>query len=162
MTYPILMAVDILLYQANHVPVGVDQVQHIELTNKYAERFNKLSKSRFFPKVNYLESQFPKVMSLVNPEKKMSKSESNLRSRILLTDSKEQVREKIRRAVTDSDGKYISFDPHQRPGLSNLIQIYSAFTDKNIETTVQELQNEGVNIAELKERLSRVVGERLE
>jgi len=61
------MAVDILLYQANHVPVGVDQLQHIELTNKYAERFNKLCKSKFFSRVRYIESKFPKVMSFVDP-----------------------------------------------------------------------------------------------
>lgn len=85
------MAVDILLYRANHVPVGVDQLQHIELTNKYSERFNKQFKTDYFPKVKYVESKFPKVMSLVDPEKKMSKSDANLRSRILLSDSKEVV-----------------------------------------------------------------------
>jgi tryptophanyl-tRNA synthetase len=66
-TYPILMAVDILLYKATHVPVGVDQLQHIELTNKYGSRFNKQFNTYFFPKVKYVESKFPKVMSLVNP-----------------------------------------------------------------------------------------------
>ena len=109
-TYPILMAVDILLYRANHVPVGVDQLQHIELTNKYSQRFNKLFKTNFFPKVRYVEAEFPKVMSLVDPAKKMSKSDANLRSRIILTDKPQTVRDKIRRAVTDSDGKTITFD----------------------------------------------------
>jgi tryptophanyl-tRNA synthetase len=73
-TYPILMAVDILLYQANHVPVGVDQLQHLELTNKFAGRFNKQFKTTFFPKVRYVESSVSKVMSLTDPSKKMSKS----------------------------------------------------------------------------------------
>ena len=76
-TYPVLMAVDILLYKADHVPVGVDQLQHIELTNKYGQRFNKQFKTNFFPKVKYVESKFPKIMSLVDPVKKMSKSDAN-------------------------------------------------------------------------------------
>jgi tryptophanyl-tRNA synthetase len=81
------MAVDILLYRSNHVPVGVDQLQHIELTNKYGERFNKQFKTSFFPKVKYVESKFPKIMSLVDPTKKMSKSDVNERSRINLSDN---------------------------------------------------------------------------
>ena len=75
-------------------------------------------------------------MSFIDPEKKMSKSDVNLRSRIVLTDSKERIREKIRRAVTDSSGNHISFDPKNRPGLSNLIQIYSAFIEKDINEVV--------------------------
>lgn len=90
-SYPILMAVDILLYRATHVPVGVDQLQHIELTNKFSQRFNKQFKTNFFPQVRYVESKFPKIMSLVNPEKKMSKSDPNQRSRILLSDSAEKI-----------------------------------------------------------------------
>lgn len=86
------MAVDILLYQANHVPVGVDQLQHIELTNKYSERFNKQFRTEFFPKVKYVKSEFPKIKSLVDPSKKMSKSDPNSRSIITLADSKDTVR----------------------------------------------------------------------
>lgn len=81
------MAVDILLYRANHVPVGVDQLQHLELTNKYGERFNKQFKTSFFPKVKYVESKHPKIMSLTDPFKKMSKSDANERSRINLSDT---------------------------------------------------------------------------
>ena len=95
------MAVDILLYKATHVPVGVDQLQHIELTNKYADRFNKQF-GPFFPRVKYVEAQFPKVMSFADPSKKMSKSDANVRSRIALGDNEETVRDKIRRAVTHS------------------------------------------------------------
>jgi tryptophanyl-tRNA synthetase len=100
-------------------------------------------------------------MSLVEPQKKMSKSDANLRSRILLTDTRESVREKLRRAVTDSNGSHISFDPISRPGLSNLLQIYSAFLEKDPETVGRELESEGVGIGELKERMSCLVGDRL-
>ena len=131
-TYPILMAVDILLYKATHVPVGVDQLQRIELTNKYADRFNKQF-GPLFPRVKYVEAQFPKVMSFVDPSKKRSKSDANVRSRIALGDNEETVRDKIRRAVTDSLGSKVSFDPVLRPGLSNLLMIYSAFTHQPVE-----------------------------
>ena len=85
------MATDILLYRANHVPVGVDQLQHLELTNKFGSRFNKQFKTDFFPRVKYIESQFPKIMSLIDPTTKMSKSNPNQRSRITLTDKKDVI-----------------------------------------------------------------------
>jgi tryptophanyl-tRNA synthetase len=126
------MAVDILLYKATHVPVGIDQLQHIELTNKYSERFNKQFRSNYFPKVKYVEAQFPKVMSLVDPLKKMSKSDLNPRSRITLADKEEVIFDKIRRAVTDSLGSKITYEPLRRPGLANLLMIYSSFTGRTI------------------------------
>lgn len=76
-TYPLLMASDILLYRSTHVPVGVDQLQHLELTNKIRERFNKVVKERYFPHVEYVEAKKAKIMSLTQPEKKMSKSDKN-------------------------------------------------------------------------------------
>jgi tryptophanyl-tRNA synthetase len=85
-TYPILMASDILLYRATHIPVGLDQVQHLELTASIAERFNQLFATNYFPRPNYLEAKLPKVMSLSDPNKKMSKSDSIERSRINLSD----------------------------------------------------------------------------
>lgn len=110
-SYPTLMAADILLYRASYVPVGEDQRQHLELARRYAERFNKIAKKELFPLPEYVVSKTPRVMSLTDPSKKMSKSDANERSRINLSDSKDQIASKIRRAVTDSQGSQITYDP---------------------------------------------------
>ena len=100
-------------------------------------------------------------MSLVNPKVKMSKSEANLRSRVLLGDSLETIQTKIRRAVTDSDGENINFDPTNRPGLSNLIQIYSAFTSQEVEDVCRQFNQDKVNISKFKELLSSSIYQKL-
>jgi tryptophanyl-tRNA synthetase len=124
------MASDILLYKANIVPVGEDQKQHLELTRKYAERFNSIVGREFFPCPAYSVAKVPKVMSLVDPTKKMSKSDKNERSCINLSDTKTVIAEKIRRAVTDCEGLSVSYETERRPGLANLIHIYSVLSSK--------------------------------
>ena len=123
--YPVLQAADILLYRATHVPVGEDQVQHLELSRDLADLFNRTYKSRFFPLPQHLITPTKRVLSLRDPASKMSKSAPDANSRILLTDTPADVHRKVRRAVTDSDVP-ISYDPATRPGVSNLLSILHA------------------------------------
>ena len=145
-TYPVLMAADILLYQANLVPVGEDQKQHLELTRNVAERFNYHYSPTFTVPEPYIPESGGRIMSLQEPTKKMSKSDPNTNSTVFLTDTDDQIRNKIKRAVTDS-GTTIQND-EARPGVSNLIEIYSITTGK----TVQEIEHEfeGKGYAEFK------------
>jgi tryptophanyl-tRNA synthetase len=128
-TYPILMAADILIYNADLVPVGEDQKQHLELARNLAERFNH----RYSPTFTVPEPYIPKVggriMSLQEPTKKMSKSDPNMKASIFLTDTDEEIRNKVRRAVTDS-GTEIRYDEQGRPGISNLMSLYHIATDR--------------------------------
>lgn len=134
-TYPTLMAADILLYQANIVPVGDDQTQHLELTRNVAERFNNRFGSTFtIPDIKVPETG-ARVMSLQEPNKKMSKSDENVRGFISMLDTPKQMEKKIKSAVTDSDG-IISYDKENKPGVSNLLSLYSALTNQSIEASV--------------------------
>ena len=143
-TYPVLMAGDILLYQANLVPVGVDQSQHIEICRDIANRFNNLHPNTFtipegyYPKVG----EGAKITSLVDPNSKMSKSDPNPNGYILLMDKPEDIMRKFKRAVTDSDSRII-FDPQNKPGVSNLLQIYALATGKTIEQAAAEFDGKG-------------------
>ncbi|CAI2166707.1 13449_t:CDS:2 [Funneliformis geosporum] len=128
--YPVLQAADILLYKSTHVPVGDDQIQHLEFTRDLAEKFNKL----------YKRNVFPLPQTILDPLKKMSKSNPLEHSRINLTDSPENISQKIKRATTDSQ-EGISYSPDTRPGISNLINIYSSFTGLTIEQVVNEYKN---------------------
>ena len=128
-SYPVLMAADILLYQATHVPVGDDQTQHLELSRDIAERYNRLF-GNLFPQPQQLVFenslyQCNRVMSLSNPSKKMSKSDKSQRALINMIDDPEMIRLKIRKAKTDSHGT-ITYDPAARPELANLLRIYCA------------------------------------
>lgn len=138
-TYPILMAADILIYNADVVPVGEDQKQHLELARNLAERFNH----RYSPTFTVPEAVIPEVggriMSLQDPTSKMSKSDPNLKASIFLTDSDDAIRNKIRRAVTDS-GSSITVDK-QRPGVTNLITLYHIATNKSIAEIELEFAN---------------------
>jgi tryptophanyl-tRNA synthetase len=131
LTYPPLMAADILLYSANVVPVGEDQKQHMELTRDLAERFNK----KYNDILTIPEARIPKVgarvMSLQEPTKKMSKSDTNSKGFISLLDDAKQIEKKIKSAVTDSDG-IVKFDRENKPGVSNLLSIYSILSGKSI------------------------------
>ena len=129
-TYPVLMASDILLYQANLVPVGHDQKQHLELTRDIAVRFNNQYSDTFVIPEPYIPEVGARIMSLQNPENKMSKSDNNLNNIISLLDSPSVIRKKIKRAVTDS-GTDIIFD-EKRLGLANLLTIYSIATGNSI------------------------------
>lgn len=138
-TYPVLMAADILLYQANQVPVGDDQKQHLEITRDIAQRFNGLYGDIFqIPEV-FIPKAGARVMSLLEPEKKMSKSDDNRNNVIGLLEDPKAVAKKIKRAVTDSDEPpVVRYDVKNKPGVSNLLDILSAVSDK----TIAELEAE--------------------
>ncbi|RIA99622.1 tryptophanyl-tRNA synthetase [Glomus cerebriforme] len=138
--YPVLQAADILLYKSTHVPVGDDQVQHLELTRDIAEKFNKFYKKNVFPLPQTILVPAKRILSLKDPSKKMSKSSPFEYSRINLTDSPEEISQKIKRATTDSQ-KGILYSPDTRPGISNLITIYSSFTGLTIEQVVNKYKN---------------------
>jgi len=155
--YPVLMAADILLYQTELVPVGKDQIQHVELTREIAERFNKkFGKTFQVPKALLLKTG-AKIMSLTNPEKKMSKSDPK-ESYISLFDSPDAIKEKIKKAQTDS-GKEIKYNVSEKPGISNLLAIYSLFSEKTIRETEKEFENK--NYQFFKEKLAELLIEKL-
>ena len=155
--YPVLMAADILLYQTDEVPVGEDQKQHIELTRDLAEKFNKRFGETFKLPVPVMGSETARIMSLQNPESKMSKSDNNPMGTINLLDTEEQIREKIKKAVTDSE-THISKDKGSA-GLSNLLTIYSSFKNQSLQASQEEL--EGKSYGEFKNLLSDILVEHL-
>ena len=140
-TYPVLMASDILLYQADVVPVGIDQVQHVELCRDVANRFNQLYPDTFTVPEAVLPKNGKKIMSLAEPEKKMSKSDENQNAVVYILDDRDTIIRKFKRAVTDS-GSEIRFAP-EKPGVSNLITIYSCFTGKTNEEIEREFEGKG-------------------
>jgi len=140
--YPVLMAADILLYDSDIVPVGNDQKQHIELTRDLAIRVNnKYGKTFVVPDGRFLKAG-ARVMSLDDPTSKMSKSNPNEKSRISLLDPPNKIKKAIMSATTDSDG-VIAFDVENKPGVSNLLSIYSALSGKAIEDIVAEYEGHG-------------------
>lgn len=141
--YPVLQAADVLLYNATHVPVGDDQSQHLELCRGVANTFNDVYETDFFNVPKTLLTPSKRILSLRNPTKKMSKSDKDQKSCVYVTDSPEEIRRKIRKAVTDSIQGPIYYDPIERPGVSNLINIVSGVTNRTIEQVVNDL--EGVN-----------------
>ena len=153
-TYPPLMSADILLYDPDYVPVGVDQKQHVELTRDLAERFNKRYSDTFKVPEPLVTKVGAKIFDLQDPTKKMSKSDTNPKGCIDLLDNPATARNKIKSAVTDSLGE-IRFDPENQPGLANLITILSALTDEPIESIVERYQGKGYG--ELKKETGDVV-----
>lgn len=157
--YPVLMAADILLYQADEVPVGEDQKQHVELTRDIATRFNNLYGEVFtLPKAT-IPKVAARIMSLDDPTVKMSKSSDSEDSYIALADSPEAVERKIKRAVTDSDG-VVRYDKAAKPGIANLLDIYSVFSDQPIKAI--EAQYDGKGYGDFKKGLIEVVNRELE
>lgn len=136
-TYPVLMASDILIYDTDYVPVGIDQKQHVELARDIAIRFNNKYGDTFKVPEPVISSTGTKIMDLITPTKKMSKSSDNQNGVIRLLDNPEIIRKKIMKATTDSES-IVRFDEENKPGISNLINIYSAFTNKSID----EIENE--------------------
>lgn len=139
--YPVLMAADILLYQTDMVPVGVDQLQHIELARNIAQRFNGVYSDIFVMPEPYIPKTGAKIMSLADPTRKMSKSDENANGFVLLMDKPEDIMRKFKRAVTDSDSRIIVSE--DKPGVSNLISIYALATGKTIEQVQQEFEGKG-------------------
>ncbi|MBS7223814.1 MAG: tryptophan--tRNA ligase [Clostridiaceae bacterium] len=140
--YPVLMAADILLYQTDMVPVGVDQLQHIELARNIAQRFNGVYSDTFTMPEPYIPKAGAKIMSLADPARKMSKSDENQNGYILLMDKPEDIMRKFKRAVTDSDARIV-MDPENKPGVSNLMSIYALATGKTIEEVEAEFAGKG-------------------
>lgn len=157
-TYPALMAADILLYSADYVPVGEDQKQHVELCRDIAERFNKRFGPTFTIPEPLIAERGARIKSLQDPSKKMSKSDPNPMSYIALSDSKDVIVQKFRRAVTDS-GREIIYDPELKPALANLLTIYSLCTGREISDI--EKMYEGKGYAQFKQDLAEVVAETL-
>ena len=157
-TYPALMAADILLYQADLVPVGADQKQHLEITRDIAERFNGVYGQVFTIPEPYIPKETAKIFSLSDPLRKMSKSDEDENSFITLLDTAEQVKRKLRRAVTDSDGE-IRFDPEHKPGVSNLLAILSSLSGESLQTVTDRLSGQGYGA--LKDATTKAVVETL-
>ena len=140
--YPVLQAADILLYQADRVPVGEDQKQHIELTRDIATRFNNLYGDVFKIPEPFIPQVGARVMSLQEPTKKMSKSDDNPNNYIMLLDEPKKIEKKLKRSVTDSDEQArIYFDTTEKPGVSNLLTLLSCATDRKIEDLVPEYED---------------------
>ena len=140
-TYPVLMAADILLYQADVVPVGIDQMQHLEITRDIAGRFNAIYGDVFTIPEPYIGKQGAKIMSLQDPSKKMSKSDENPNASIYLLDDPDTVMRKFKRAVTDSEA-CIAYNDEQ-PGVKNLLDIYCAATNTSIDDALKEFEGQG-------------------
>nr|WP_308199763.1 tryptophan--tRNA ligase [Aeromicrobium wangtongii] len=158
-TYPILMAADILIYQADRVPVGEDQRQHVELTRNLAQRFNHRFGETFVVPEAHIVKATAKIYDLQDPTAKMSKSSLSPNGVVSLLDSRKQVTKKIRSAVTDS-GSEITWDPTGKPGIANLLSIYSALTDQPIDSIVK--QYEGQQYGHLKVALADLVADFVE
>ncbi len=157
-TYPVLMAADILIYNADLVPVGDDQKQHVELTRDIANRFNGVYGNVFKVPEAFVPPVGARIMSLQNPESKMSKSEVDANGCVLLLDKPEDIMRKFKRAVTDSD-REIRFDRENKPGISNLIEIYAAATGITREETMAQF--EGKSYGDFKPAVGEAVVELL-
>src|SRR5690606_18224672 len=155
-TYPILQAADILLYQADAVPVGEDQRQHLELTRNLAQRFNHNFGQTFTVPEPYIVRETAKIADLQDPTAKMSKSASSPAGLIELMDDPARSAKKIKSAVTDA-GREIYFDPEHKPGISNLLTIYSALAGRTRDDLTQAYAGKGYG--ELKKDLAQVVAD---
>ncbi|MEC8379058.1 MAG: tryptophan--tRNA ligase [Myxococcota bacterium] len=157
-TYPVLMAADILLYQAAAVPVGADQKQHLELARNLAQRFNQRYSDTFVVPEPFIPKVGARIMSLQEPTKKMSKSDDNENNMVSLLDSPKVIEKKFKRAVTDSE-TVVKYDVENKPGVSNLLTIHSAFSGQSIESL--ENHFEGKMYGHLKVETAEVVIEGL-
>ncbi|MGH2317266.1 tryptophan--tRNA ligase [Planococcus sp. SE5232] len=158
LTYPPLMAADILLYQTDIVPVGDDQKQHIELTRDLAERFNRKYNDIFTIPDIRVPKNGARIMSLQDPSKKMSKSDTNKKAIITLLDDLKTIEKKIKSAVTDSEG-VVSYDPVNKPGVANLLTIEAALTGESIDSLVAKY--EGSGYGDFKASVAKAVTEHL-
>lgn len=140
-SYPVLMAADILLYKADLIPVGADQKQHIEIARDIANRFNNIYGDVFTIPDGYIPKSAARIKSLQDPTKKMSKSDDNVNAWVAILDTKDDIIRKFKRAVTDSDSRVIMSE--DKPGVSNLISIYSAVTGKTTEEVEREFDGKG-------------------
>lgn len=158
-TYPVLMAADILIYDANYVPVGVDQKQHVEIARDVAIRFNNKYGATFAIPEPLITETGTKIMDLTEPTKKMSKSSENQNGVIRLLDDLDVIRKKIMKATTDSESS-VKYEPENKPGISNLINIYAALTGIKIADVEKKFAND--NYGTFKKAIADVVVEEVE
>lgn len=143
-TYPCLMAADILLYQPDVVPVGEDQKQHVELTRNIVQRFNGIYGDIFKMPEPYVAKVGARIMNLVDPKSKMSKSDDTNTGRVLLMDDPAVIMKQFKRAITDSDTeRCVRYAPEEKPGVANLMQIYAATTGKSFDEIEKEFDGQG-------------------
>ena len=154
LTYPVLMAADILAYDTDYVPVGIDQKQHVEIARDIAIRFNKKYGETFKIPEPLITTSGTKIMDLQDPTKKMSKSSENQKGVIRLLDDEKTIRKKIMGATTDSE-MLVKFDPENKPGISNLINIFSALTNKKINEVEEIFKDK--NYGEFKKAVADIV-----
>ena len=170
-TYPALMAADILLYQTDLVPVGIDQKQHLELARDIAMRFNQTYGDTFTVPEGYISTDTMKIMSLAEPTQKMSKSDPNQNAVVYILDSKDDIMRKFKKAVTDSDAE-VKYSEN-KPGVSNLMSIYRAFTGNSFEEIEREFAGKGYGdfklavgeacadgLASVREEFSRLIADK--
>ena len=153
-TYPVLMAADILLYQSDFVPIGQDQKQHLELSRDIADRFNKLYGQTFVVPAPLISKQGARIMSLQDPDKKMSKSDTNTSNFVLIVEDPASIMKKFKKAVTDSEAE-VRYDEENKPGVSNLINIYASVTDKSVPDVEKEFK--GARYGEFKMAVGQAV-----
>ncbi|MCM1438666.1 MAG: tryptophan--tRNA ligase [Roseburia sp.] len=158
MDYPVLMAADILLYKTDVVPVGADQRQHVEIARDIAQRFNNAYSPTFTVPEGVYNKYAAKIYDLQDPSKKMSKSAENPNGTVFLSDDRDTVIRKFKRAVTDS-GACVKYDPETKAGVSNLITIYSQFSGKNVQETEREFEGKGYG--DFKLAVGEVVADKL-
>ncbi len=158
LTYPVLMAADILAYDVDYVPVGIDQKQHVELARDLADRFNKKYGDTFKLPEPLITKEGTKIMDLQDPTKKMSKSSESKKGVIYLLDDLDIIRKKIMSATTDSDN-YIKFDVEDKPGISNLINIYASLSGLNIQEVEEKFKDS--NYGEFKKEVANLVVEKV-
>jgi tryptophanyl-tRNA synthetase len=159
-SYPILQAADILVHRATHVPVGDDQLQHLEFARECVTNFNHTYKTDCLVSPQTMVSPTKRIMSLANPLQKMSKSDPSFRSHILITDPPEMIAQKFRLALTDSD-YHVSYDPVWRAGVANLLEILSAFDAEGRTAAELGKAMEGENVGELKHQVVKAVNTEL-
>ena len=158
-TYPVLMAADILIYNADLVPVGDDQKQHLEITRDIAERFNSIYGETFKVPEPLISKQGARIMGLQDPTSKMSKSAPDIMDKILLTDTPDEIRKKLKKAVTDSEN-CVRYDKENKPGVSNLMTIYGIIKNKSMEEVEKEFEGRGYG--DFKSAVAEAIIERLE
>uniref|UniRef100_A0A183CHU4 tryptophan--tRNA ligase n=1 Tax=Globodera pallida TaxID=36090 RepID=A0A183CHU4_GLOPA len=158
LTYPLLQAADVLTYRATHVPVGDDQTQHMELVRHLATKFNLRYRCDFFPVPEKISGACARLRSLRNPSVKMSKSDTDTKSRIELVEPPELTTAKIRKAVTDFESR-VTFDPEQRPGVSNLVTLFSLISGLTVEQVLK--QADGIDTLAFKGKLAELINSQL-
>lgn len=158
-TYPVLMAADILVYNADLVPVGDDQRQHLEITRDIAERFNSIYGETFVIPEAFIGKQGARIMGLQDPMSKMSKSTTNLNDAIFLTDTPDEIRKKLKKAVTDSEN-CVKYDKENKPGVSNLMTIYGIIKEKSMDDVEAEFAGKGYG--DFKGAVAEAIIEKLE